>query len=70
MTKAFGIKNFKWATCSKLINRHKILLDMKQGKLIASEPLSNIKLPYKMPDILLNKITQSDECIAFISIET
>ena len=38
MTKAFGIKNFKWATCSKLINRHKILLDMKQGELITKDP--------------------------------
>ena len=38
MTKAFGIKNFKWATCSKLINRHKILLDMKQGELITRDP--------------------------------
>jgi len=37
MTKAFGIKNFKWATCSKLINRHKILLDMKQGGLNAEK---------------------------------
>ena len=35
MTKAFGIKNFKWATCSKLINRHKILEDMKQGSYLS-----------------------------------
>lgn len=37
MTKAFAIKNFKWATCSKLINRHKILHDMKQGGLNAEK---------------------------------
>ena len=51
MTKAFGIKNFKWATCSKLINRHKILLDMKQGELAQKLVLkfTGIIFTVKMP---------------------
>ena len=31
LAKAFQIKRFSWSTCSKLINRHKLLIDIRAG---------------------------------------
>ena len=33
VTKAFGIKRLSWSMCSKLIARHKVLLDLSTGNL-------------------------------------
>ena len=65
LTKAFQIKRFSWSTCSKLINRHKLLIDIRAGSSNALHDTSDFTL---MAEQANSKILKSDHLAQIISI--
>ena len=65
LTKAFQIKRFSWSTCSKLINRHKLLIDIRAGSVATVTDTSDFTA---MAEQANSKILTSQKLAEIISI--